>query len=185
MSQVARSLHADPGPIDADDVDCSHSGSTFPTDPPSAFTQSCPEHGVFRVEMPNTLGTVAFCPFHLARWGLHYDDRAELYREEFGRAFTRAQPDPHRRWLVLEDLPPLTHGDGEVWRLVGLDQRGRAHYYRGHPQGYRLLSFEPGWEVADLRVEREPLDAVGAMAGWVDLDQDAVDALSGGGRGGD
>lgn len=184
-STPGESLHADPGPIDADGVACSHSGSTFPNDPPSAFTQSCSEDAVFRVELPSTLGTVAFCPFHLARWALHFSEHADVYRDEFGPAFERAQPDADRRWLVLSDLPKLTHGDGEIWRRVGLDQRGRAHYYRGHPDGYRILTFQPGWEVEDLRLELEPLDAVGATAGWVDLDPDAVDTLSGGGRSGD
>jgi hypothetical protein len=184
-SKTGASLHADPGPVDADDVDCTHSGSTFPNDPPPAFTTPCDQPAVFRVELPDTLGTVAFCPFHLARWTLAFDDPAETYREEFGHIFRRAQPDPDRRWLVLSDLPPATHGDGHTWRRVGLDQRGHAHYYRTHPDGYRLLTFAPGWDVEDLRVEREPLDAVGTTVGWVDLDPDAVDALSGGGRRGD
>lgn len=81
MAKVAHSLHTDPGPIKADDVKCAHSGSTFPADPPPAFTQPCSQPEVFRVELPNTLGTVAFCPFLLARWAR-------------GRALSR----PFRTW---------------------------------------------------------------------------------------
>lgn len=184
-STHGESLHVDSGPIDADDVACSHSGSTFPNDPPKAFTQPCSESAVFRVELPDTLGTVAFCPFHLARWALHFNDHASAYRDEFGPTFSQAQPAPYRRWLVLSDLPRLTHGDGAIWRRVGLDQQGRAHYYRGHPDGYRLLTFQPGWTLDDLRLESEPLDAIGATVGWVDLDPNAADALSKGGRSGD
>lgn len=185
-STLSTSVHADPGPVDgeADGVTCAHGGSTFPTDPPSQYTQPCERDAVFRVELPDLLGTAALCPFHLARWADAYDDRAALYVEHFGRAFFDSQPDDP--WLTGRDLPPRTHGAGEVWRRLGLDQRGHGRYARAVADGYRLLTFTPGWDVADLRRVsgglQDALDFVSDTVGWVDLDPEIVERVLGGGR---
>lgn len=177
-STDATSRHADVGPIETDaDTACGHDGSTFPTDPPEVLSMACEEPAAFRVELPTQEG-VPLCSFHLARWTAAYRDRAALYRDQFGLELERALPEPHHQWVQLSDLPRLTHGDGEVWRRLGLDQRGNAHYHRSHPRGYRLLAFEPGWNVADLRVESEPIDAVAVTTGWAALDPEAEADLS-------
>lgn len=177
------SIHADPGPIDETlDVECAHSGSTFPTDPPAQYTQPCEQDAVFRVEVPNLWGTAAFCPFHLARWDDAFPDRAAVYSDHFGSEFSSAQPG--RVWLTGRDLPSRTNGGGSEWRRLGLDQRGHARFFREAEGGHRLLTFAPGWNVEDLRRIRgdlrDCLDFVSDTVGWVDLDPEIVDRVQGG-----
>lgn len=185
-SRHAHSLTASPGPVDQDDVDCGHGGTLFATDPPEWAVEPCHEPAVWRVELPNTLGTITVCPYHLHRWADAYPDRADAYGQQFER-FDAAQPS--RCWTTGRDLPRLTHGDGEIWTRLGLDQRGHARYYRDHPDGHRLLTFAPGWTVEDLRLIggdlEDVLDHVAATVGWVDIDPQETELLAGGGRGGE
>lgn len=124
-SYAARSWSAPIGPIKSDDVECAHGGPTLQTDPALVFIRKCEQDAVFRVSWSRScLGTVAVCPFHLARYLDARPDRAALLRKHFDNV------DELVEGIVvsLDDAPDSLETDAGELPAVALDQLGRIHY---------------------------------------------------------
>lgn len=113
------------------DQECEH-GSTIalPSDPHRngqplfKFITACDQAAVATVPNPSGLGQgVPLCEFHAARYREDFPDRFENVTEHFDIEVSE------EFLLELEEVPPWTERKGETFSRIGIDQRGRAHYY--------------------------------------------------------
>ncbi|MFC7047265.1 hypothetical protein ACFQH6_19320 [Halobacteriaceae archaeon GCM10025711] len=175
-SSRTHSLTAPVGPVE-NDIECGHGqgGFLLASDPDVSLVGSCDEPAVARVPGPGpNLGTVTVCPYHLARY-LHDVDEsvASKLREHF-------DPDPLTPDHALVHLrgAPSTLDDGRTfYRRVGLDQRGRVHYYaaNGHDVWVKTgIGSTERRERLGPRTIDEWVDFVTDRRGWVALDREVV-----------
>lgn len=184
-SKYGSSWHAEPGPLaDEDEHECTHGGITFPSDPAPEHFVPCGQSAIYRAPVPDSMGTWAFCPWHLAR--VLEDHEADVAAELLLNRVAHEYIDEDAL-VRLEDAPPEQERAGFRWIRIGLDQRGEVHYFAPEP---RLLS------VVDERLEAtEPirelrgrplatyLEFVAERRGWAAFD-DRVTPDEGGEDGG-
>lgn len=131
MSRTATSsLTGQPGPIEDDPITCQHGhGPILPSDPGSEFTAACDNPAIYRVPWPGetVMGVWAVCPWHLWRALNDHDDSDEA---RLVADFDAAEYVPEFAWLTLNDVPTEIEISALEYYRLGLDQRGKAHYYR-------------------------------------------------------
>lgn len=185
-SRYPSSYHAEPGPLaDDEQHECAHGGILFPSDPAPEHVVPCTQPAVYRVPVPDAMGTWAFCSWHLARVLEDHepDVRAQLLLNRVAHEYIDDDA-----LVRLEDVPPEQERGGFRWVRIGLDQRGEAHYVAPEPGllvvvDEHLEATEPIHELRG-RPFAKWLEFVAKRRGWAAFD-DRVTPDDGGGDGGD
>lgn len=168
----------DIGPAEPDQQ-CEH-GSTiaFPSDPHQngqplfKFITACDQPAVATVPNPSGLGQgVPLCEFHTARYREDFPDRFETITDTFDIEVS------HRYLLNLEDVPPWLQRNGAEFSRIGIDQSGRAHYYRVRTTHALVLILDHRLDIDDSRKVdtseyqlSDYIQFVGQQTGWATID---------------
>jgi hypothetical protein len=166
-------LSPDIGPVEAED--CS--------------VGACVDAAVYRVPWPS-IGDVAYCSHHLARYRYHHPDCFERVQEHVDEDLT-ALATRGNRWLALEEVPERIRGGR--YRRVGVTARGYALFESVEPDTdgcvtYVLVDRDLS-HTASIRVPSdrsgEFLETFDQRRGFFEWENDIRNAVSGIGGGAD